>query len=221
MTPRSNQSKGNVRRDRRDENFTRYRPKLKDFKRRGLEQKESEKGTEVERKRSIVYNSPRRRMDDIFDSFRTGIEDMMMTPWSYSSPSSLYDWRFPSLFRGGREQEQDIMARAPIFDIVDKGEKYELQAELPGIDKDKVNVKATKDSIEISSEQSEEERTQDKRKKYVYNERSYTSFYRSIPFPEEIVSSKVSATINNGILRIDIPKKNPATDEEVTRVKIE
>lgn len=56
---------------------------------------------------------------------------------------------------------------------------------------------------------------------YVYNERSYTSFYRSIPFPEEIVSSKVSARINNGILRIDIPKKNPATDEEVTRVKIE
>ena len=52
------------------------------------------------------------------------------------------------------------MARgAPIFDIVDKGEEIRtnLRLKFPvwGIDKDKVNVKATKDYIEISSEQSE------------------------------------------------------------------
>jgi HSP20 family protein len=223
MAPRSSRSKENVRRGRSDQSSPTYSPKLKDFRRRG-EQQDQDKRVKVARSEPIAYSNPKRRMNDIFDNFRSDIEDVMMTPWFYSSasPSSLYDWRFPSLFRRGREEEQEIMTRAPIFDIVDKGEKYELQAELPGIDKDGVNVKASKDSIEITAEHSEEEKTQDKRKKYVYNERSYTSFYRNIPFPEEIISSKVSARMNNGILRVDIPKKNPTkVEEEVTRVKID
>jgi HSP20 family protein len=99
------------------------------------------------------------------------------------------------------------------------GDKYELQLELPGIDKDKIDVKATKNSIEISGEQSE--KTEDKRKNYVYNERSYRSFQRRIPIPEEIVPSKVDAKMNNGILQIQLTKKVPTRpEEETTRVEV-
>jgi HSP20 family protein len=86
----------------------------------------------------------------------------------------------------------------------------------------KIKVKATKDSVEISGEQSEEEKSEDKTKRYVYNERSYSSFYRNIPVPEEILSSKVSAKMSNGILHVDLPKKNPAKteQEELTTVEI-
>jgi HSP20 family protein len=68
--------------------------------------------------------------------------------------------------------------------MVDKGDKYELQLEIPGIDKDKVDVKATKNSIQISAERLEKV---EKNKNYVYNERSYRSFHRKIPVPEEIL----------------------------------
>jgi HSP20 family protein len=221
MISKSKKSKLNIERGSNGSSYT-YRPKLKDFRTRESQETDRKRRTEIARNRHVM-SSPRRRMDNIFDTFRNSIEDMMMTPWSYSSgsPSSLFDWRFPSSFRSAGDLET-ITTRAPVFDMVDKGDKYELQAELPGIDKDKINIDATKDSIEISAEQSEEERTQDKRKRYVYNERSYTSFYRNIPFPEEIISSKVSARMSNGILRIDIPKKNPTkVEEEATRVKID
>ena len=95
------------------------------------------------------------------------------------------------------------------MDMVDRGDKYNLLLEIPGIDKDKIQLSATDDSIEISGEQSEEENTEDKGQNYIYNERSYKSFYRSIPIPEEILPSKITAKMNNGILQIEIPKKDP------------
>jgi HSP20 family molecular chaperone IbpA len=47
-------------------------------------------------------------------------------------------------------------------------------------------LNAIDDSIEISGEQSEE-KGEDRAHNYIYNERSYKSFYRSIPIPEEII----------------------------------
>jgi len=146
-----------------------------------------------------------RRMDDIFDSFRTDIENTMM-PWSSSSGSSLWDWGFPSLSTTEDEQDQ-MMLRRPIFDMVDKEDRYELKVEVPGIEKEKVKVKATKDSVEISGEQSKGEESEDRRKRFVYNERSYNSFYRKIPVPEEIISSKVRAKMSNGVLHIGASKE--------------
>ena len=160
-----------------------------------------------------------RRMDDIFDSFRTDIENTMM-PWSSSSGSSLWDWGFPSLSTTEDEQDQ-MMLRRPIFDMVDKEDRYELKVEVPGIEKEKVKVKATKDSVEISGEQSKGEESEDRRKRFVYNERSYNSFYRKIPVPEEIISSKVRAKMSNGVLHIELPKKNPTKLEEEEGTTVE
>jgi HSP20 family protein len=108
--------------------------------------------------------------------------------------------------------------RVPLYDMVDKGDKYEIQLEVPGIEKEKVNVKTTKNSLQIAGEQSE--KTEDKGKNYVYNERSYRSFSRRIPIPEEIVPSKVTAKMNNGILLVDLPKTTPTKHTEET-IKVE
>jgi HSP20 family protein len=94
--------------------------------------------------------------------------------------------------------------------MVDKGDRYHLRLEIPGIDKDKMQLNATEDSIEVSGEQSAEERGEEKARNYVYNERSYNSFYRNIPIPEEIVPSKINAKMQNGVLEVDIQKKEPS-----------
>jgi HSP20 family protein len=98
----------------------------------------------------------------------------------------------------------------PLVDMVDRGGRYNLRLEIPGIDKDKIQLIATDDSIEISGEQSEEESTEDTGHNYIYNERSYKSFYRSIPIPEEILPSKITARMNNGILQVNVPKNAPS-----------
>jgi HSP20 family protein len=215
-TSSSKKSKTNVKKVR--DGVSAYRPGLQDFKRRGSG---SKSGSRIDSDRERAIESQRslqtRHMDDIFDTFRRNVEDMMM-PWS--SSSSLWDWRFPSLPTTEDIQDQ-ITVRMPIFDMVEKEDRYEVKLEVPGIEKEKVKVKATENSLEISGEQSKEE-SEDKRKRFIYNERSYNSFYRKIPIPEEIVSSKVRAKMSNGVLHIELPKKNPTKleEEEGTTVEI-
>jgi HSP20 family molecular chaperone IbpA len=76
-----------------------------------------------------------------------------MNPWS-----SMLDWRFPretGMFRLSAMEEQGTLSRTPHVDMVDKGDRYHLRMEIPGIDKDKIQLNVTDDSIEISGEQSE------------------------------------------------------------------
>jgi HSP20 family protein len=139
-----------------------------------------------------------RQMNNIFDDFRNSIESMLnpsFSPWGY----------FPSTSRIG-VQEDEI--RVPIYDVVDRRDKYEVIVELPGIDKDNIRINATDDSIEISAEQSREE--DERKKEFSYSQRTFSSFYCTIPVPTEILSSEVTARSDNrGILRINLPKKAP------------
>lgn len=151
-------------------------------------------------------------MEDIFDDFRRDIEDFMERSWWPSSFLTLpsLSWRAPVF-------HEDM--RMALCDVVDKGDKYELQVEVPGIEKEKIDVKATKNSIEISAEKSE--KTEEKGRNYLYNERSYKSFHRRIATPEEIIPSKIEAKMNNGVLVIDATKKTPTkVEEEKTKVEI-
>ncbi len=97
--------------------------------------------------------------------------------------------------------------RLPLCDVIDRGDKYEINLEVPGINKEKIDVKATKNSISVSGSQTE--KTKEKGKKYVYSERSYKAFHRQIPFVDEIIPSQISAKVMDGVLEINAPKKNP------------
>jgi HSP20 family protein len=148
-------------------------------------------------------DKPLAYLDDIFENFRREMESALR-PWQSG-------FRFPSLFDGE--------TRVPLCDMADRGDRFELQVEVPGIEKDKIDVKATGHSVEISAEKSE--KAEEKRKDYIYTERSHRSFYRKIPVPEEIVPSKIDARMNNGILVVKLPKKNPTkSKEEATKVEI-
>lgn len=132
--------------------------------------------------------------DDIFESFRNDIENAFFFPkWS------------------------DFESRLPLCDMEDLGDKYELTLEAPGIPKDKIIIKAGTDYIDISGEQ--EKKTEEKRKNYLYNERSYSSLKRRISTPDEIIPSNIDAKMENGVLHIQVPKKTPTKTEE-TNVEI-
>jgi HSP20 family protein len=191
-----------------------FRPRLSDFKRRSQESEDKATTPDL----VGIRNRTRRRiqderslraqhMDNIFEDFRNNIESIF-NPWS----SSL--WHSP-LKERIQEEEDNVMIRTPLYDIVDKGDRYALEVELPGIEKDKIHVKATDDSVEISAEQLEEERVEERKKNYVFNERAYRSFYRTIPIPEQILSSEVTARMNNGILLVDLPKKMPTKSKAI------
>lgn len=139
----------------------------------------------------------RRSVDDIFETFRRDIQNFLERSWwPHSSELTL----------------SSLAIRMPLCDLADKGDKYEILMEVPGIAKEKVDIKATRSKIEVSGQQ--ESKMRDKQKNYVYNERLYHSFGRRISLPEEIVPSKIDAKMENGILMMDLPKKTPTKIED-------
>jgi HSP20 family protein len=150
--------------------------------------------------------------NDFFDNFRQNMQNIMEGAW----PNSV----FPTIKTFSPFEMFDKMTdiRLPLCDVVDKGDRYEVTLEIPGIDKDKVDVKATKNSVTISGKQSDQ--TKEKGKNYVYSERSYKSFHRQLPFPLEILPSKITAKVNNGVLEVTLPKKQPTRAEGTEEYKV-
>jgi HSP20 family protein len=103
-------------------------------------------------------------------------------------------------------------------DLVDKGDKFVLTADLPGIENDEVKVNVTGRRVEISAEHksSKEEKSKD----YIRNERSSVKYQRILTAPERISESAVTANVSNGVLTVELPKKNiPKKDQPSTQVK--
>ena len=109
-------------------------------------------------------------------------------------------------------------AREPLTDVTDEGNEYVIHAELPGFDKDDVDVELNKDVLRLKAERKTE--SEDQSKSYLYRERSYASFRRNIFFPEEVDPSKVEGTMDNGILTLTVPKRAPRPEERMTKLRL-
>lgn len=97
-------------------------------------------------------------------------------------------------------------------DVVDKGDKYVLTADLPGIASDDVKVNVSGRQIEISAEHKDTK--EEKSKDYVRNERSYVKYQRVLTVPEKIAESAITANVNNGVLTVELPKKSSPSKKE-------
>ena len=97
--------------------------------------------------------------------------------------------------------------RLPAFrtDITDEGDHYELQAELPGFNKEDIDI-GIKDSVLTISAVHEEEKKEDKKDgRYVCHERRYGTFQRSFNI-SGIQEDAIAASYDNGILHLNLPK---------------
>jgi HSP20 family protein len=98
-------------------------------------------------------------------------------------------------------------ASMPSVDIEDQGKNYRLTVDLPGFKKEDVQVELEEDSVTINARRSTTENEQNKN--YIRRERSEQTFYRKFHLPEPVRSDQSNAKLNNGILDIMLPKKEP------------
>ena len=92
----------------------------------------------------------------------------------------------------------------PAMDLVETDDQFVLKADLPGLSEDDVHIDVEDDVLTVSGERKAEH--EDKREGYVRVERSYGSFRRSLTLPEGVEAEAVSASFENGVLEIRIPK---------------
>ena len=103
-------------------------------------------------------------------------------------------------------------------DVIDQGDSYLLQAELPGFDKSDINIDLKDGLLTISAAHKEDKKEEDKNK-YIRRERYYSSYSRSFRV-NDIDAGDIDASYNNGILEVKFPKKELAAKEDVKKIEV-
>lgn len=93
-------------------------------------------------------------------------------------------------------------------DILDKGDRYRLEAELPGFRKEDIRIGLNGDTLTIRAEHREDKEEQDDKKQYVRRERKFGSFSRSFDV-SGVRTGEIAASYENGVLRLELPKSQP------------
>ena len=91
-------------------------------------------------------------------------------------------------------------------DIIDKGDSYCLQADLPGFKKEDIHVDVDGNRLTISAERNYEDK--DEQEGYIRRERSYGSYCRTFDI-SEIVADEITADYTDGVLTLNLPKTQP------------
>ena len=105
-------------------------------------------------------------------------------------------------------------------DITDEGDYYELKADLPGFKKDEVNVELKNGYLTIQAAKGLDKEEQDKKGKYIRQERYAGACSRSFYVGTDLQPKDVSAKFTDGILELTFPKEAPKKEPDVTRVEI-
>lgn len=90
-------------------------------------------------------------------------------------------------------------------DLIDEGDKVKVVADLPGFEKDELEVFFEGNSLVIKAESKRE--SEEKKGDFLRKERRYGKVYRKIALPEGIKTESAKASYKNGVLEVTIPKE--------------
>lgn len=99
---------------------------------------------------------------------------------------------------------QGFTLKRPHYDLIETDKDLILNAEIPGINPDEIEIDITGNVLTIEGEISQDTISEGENHHYV--ERRYGTFSRSIPLPRRIVLSRVRATYKDGVLKVVMPK---------------
>ena len=105
----------------------------------------------------------------------------------------------------------------PAVDIKDEEDKLVVTTDLPGINKEDIEINLKDDMLEISAKSGEEKETEEEG--YIRRERSYTSFYRAVTLPKSVKEEAGTAKMENGVLTITLPIMK--LEEPAKKIQIE
>lgn len=129
--------------------------------------------------------------------------------------TSIFD-EFDSIINSAivSSQKNNRTNRITGMSMIDTGEQVQVNVELPGVAKEDVNVNVNDGLLTISAERKQPELKD--QEQWIRNEISYGTFERSITLPYSVDIEKVSASHENGILRIVLPKHENAKPKQIS-----
>lgn len=106
----------------------------------------------------------------------------------------------------------------PGVNISENESLYKLEMAAPGLNKEDFKISLENDVLTVSAEKKSE--TSESTEKMTRKEFSYSSFNRSFTLPEMVDAEKIMASYENGIMKIELPKKEEAKPKSPKEIKI-
>ena len=123
----------------------------------------------------------------------------------------------PGIFNDffGNEWVEKTNSASPAINIKESENEYKVEVAAPGMTKDDFSIKIDADNqLIVSMEKKEEHKDENKKEKYLRREFAYTQFQQIMILPDNVEKDKIEAKVENGVLQIDIPKKQIAVEEK-------
>jgi len=125
--------------------------------------------------------------------------------------NELMDW--------GNSNFSSTNTSLPAVNVKETNDEFLIELAAPGMEKKDFKINFKNNVITISSEK--ENNKEEKNENYTRREFSYQSFQRSFTVPENaILSEKIEASYNNGILEVKLPKREEVKPQPEREIKI-
>ncbi len=106
----------------------------------------------------------------------------------------------------------------PAVNVLESEEAFKIELAAPGLKKEDFKVNIHENTLTISTEKQAE--TEETVGKYTRKEFNFTSFKRSFTLPKSVDGEKILATYTDGVLGLELPKKEEAKPKEPRLIEI-
>ena len=144
-------------------------------------------------KNDLMMRNPEIYFDSLHNELNNFLRDTLLTPM-FSNPLNIKKctvWR-------------------PAIEVKQTENEYQVKVQLPGVNKEDIDVKLDNDFMTITAEiqeEKEQKEEQEKNEKYHTSEFRYGKYQRTISFDQPVKSQESHAKYENGILKITVPKQ--------------
>ena len=139
----------------------------------------------------------------------------MLPAKRFNGLTSLPDFFNDFFDNGGIER---ISTKAPAINVIEEDNEYKIEVATPGMTKDDFKVHVNKDGNLVIEMEKKKEHEEKKDKKYIRKEFAYTRFHQTLILPENAEKDKIEAKVENGVLKVCIPKLQVEENVPETRV---
>jgi len=159
--------------------------------------KESKKDVVVPRKEGKVHRSMAEHSLNPFEEMERMFEAAFPMGW-------FRPWRWPTF----NEMSAPFEGRMPKVDVIDRESEVLVRAELPGVNKDDIEVSLTDHTVLIKGSTSKEEKKEEGN--YYRRETMRGEFSRTVTLPADVDTEKANAKFTDGVLELVMPKSEKA-----------
>ncbi len=149
---------------------------------------------------------------NIPDIWRGMDQDFGMVSPLFRQLNSLFNETLTAPFRDGGDWFQSL---TPACDLEEKDDCYVINFDMPGINKENIDVEVRGNTLFVKGERQNERGSDESGSQRRITERRYKQFQRAITLPDDIASDQIEADYKDGVLRVVAAKSEEAKPHKI------